>query len=85
MTNARTSGRALAALAGAALLASTLAASSASAMPLAVPAGASHVAGPIEKVWWDRWGYWHPNRARAVWRCWRRPWAPPRCGWVRAW
>ncbi len=85
MTYARTSGRALAALAGAALLASMFAASPASAMPLAAPAGASDVAAPIQQVWWDRWGYWHPNHRRVVWRCWRRAWAPPRCGWVRAW
>ena len=24
------------------------------------------VAAPVSQVWWDRWGYWHPNRP--VWR-----------------
>ena len=31
------------------------------------------VSGQIEKVWWDRWGYWHPNRPWG-WR--RRAWGP---------
>jgi hypothetical protein len=49
--------------------------------------------GGVEKVWWDRWGYWHPNRVVVyggpryfyrvgpVRRCWRGPWGGLRCGW----
>ena len=53
-------GGALAALAGAAML--TMTATSASAFSLSSPSleqpmAASH----IDRVWWDRWGRWHPN------------------------
>jgi len=31
------------------------------------------IAPEAEKVWWDRWGRWHPNYYDYRWRCgWRR-------------
>ncbi len=65
-------GGALAAIAGAGMLFLTAAPSAAftlssSSPTLVQPA----VSGQIEKVWWDRWGYWHPNR----------PWGWRRWGW----
>jgi len=51
---------ALAALAGAALL--TLSAGAASAFPLAGPSLEQPAAAPVEKIWWDAWGRWHPDR-----------------------
>jgi hypothetical protein len=33
------------------------------------------VSGGIEKVWWDRWGRWHPNRPWG-WRRWGWGWGP---------
>jgi hypothetical protein len=53
----------LAALAGFALL--SLATSPASAFTLSGPSlSDSAASAPIEKVWWDRWGNWRPNRHR---------------------
>ena len=56
------SSKALAAVAGASLLALTMAAP-ASAFTLASPdLGHSFGAdGQVQKAWWDRWGRWHPN------------------------
>jgi hypothetical protein len=59
MSLARNSAKALAALAGAAMFASMIAAAPATAMPLPVASGVSEVGAPVEKVWWDRWGRWH--------------------------
>jgi len=89
MTLARMSAHALCAIAGAALLASIGAAAPASAMPLPAPAGdAADVAAPVQQVWWDRWGRWHPNYYRwGYWRpayyrhCWRGRWGYVHCGW----
>lgn len=50
----------LTALAGAGMLLSAMAAP-ASAMSLPTPSGAADVATPVDHVWWDRWGRWHPN------------------------
>ena len=80
------SSKALAAAAGASMLALTLAAPApASAFTLASPdLGHSFAAdGQVEKAWWDRWGRWHPNYWGPRWggyyhpywgwrrRCWR--------------
>ncbi len=65
---------ALAALAGATL---TVTASSAPAVAftLSSPSIAAPVTtADVEHVWWDRWGYWHPNRPWG-WRRWG--WGPP--------
>jgi hypothetical protein len=57
----------LAGVAAAALAASL---SPASAFTLAdAPALARSAAAPIDRVWYDQWGNWHPNHP---WR-WRRP------------
>ena len=55
---------------------------SASAFTLSAPSIAAPVAGGnIDRVWWDRWGRWHPNH-RHYWG--PRPWGwgppPPRWG-----
>ena len=66
---------ALVAIAGATLV---VAASStpSSAFTLSAPSIAAPVAAAgVEPVWWDRWGYWHPNRPWG-WRRWG--WGPPR-------
>ena len=56
-----------AAVAGAAML--TISSAPASAFTLDSPSLAAPVAGAnIDKVWWDRWGNWHPGP---------RPWGPP--------
>lgn len=53
----------VAALAAFAML--SFAMSPASAFTLSIPSlGAPAVSGQIEKVWWDRWGNWRPNRHR---------------------
>ena len=53
----------LATLAGAAMLALSL--SPASAFTLSEPSLSNPAAfSQIDKVWWDRWGNWHPNRHR---------------------
>jgi hypothetical protein len=53
----------LAALAGFALL--SLTTSPASAFTLSSPSlDGPTASAPIEKVWWDRWGNWRPNRHR---------------------
>jgi hypothetical protein len=50
----------LAALAGAAMLALSM--SSASAFSLSSPSLEQPLASSqIDKVWWDRWGRWHPG------------------------
>ncbi|WP_113887451.1 hypothetical protein [Roseiarcus fermentans] len=66
---------ALAAIAGAAVVVGAAAGPSA-AFTLSAPSLAAPIAGSdVERVWWDRWGRWHPNR----------PWGwgppPPRWGW----
>ncbi len=58
--------RSLSAFAGATLL--MLSVGQASAFTLASPSldqpfASSH----LEKVWWDRWGNWHPNAPRWGW------------------
>jgi hypothetical protein len=54
------SGSALAALAGAAMLA--VSSSPSFAFTLSSPSLEAPVAGVgVQKVWWDRWGRWHPN------------------------
>jgi hypothetical protein len=59
----------LGALAGAGLLALSM--TSASAFTLAGPSLDKSVAQTqIDKVWWDRWGRWHPN-GYYYRRCWR--------------
>jgi len=55
-------------------------ATAASAAPInATPIGdAVTTNSGVQKVWWDRWGRWHPNwggphcwRRCNPWRCWR--------------
>ena len=75
-----------AALAGAAMLA--ISSAPASAFTLASPSLEAPVAGAnVDKVWWDRWGRWHPNHP--YWgpgwgyhhhHCWRGPWGHMHCG-----
>ena len=57
-----------------------MSASAASAAPVnATPIGdAATATSGVQKVWWDRWGRWHPNygggycvRRCNPWRCWR--------------
>jgi hypothetical protein len=77
------------------MLAATLTAPApASAFTLASPnLGHSFAAdGQLDKVWWDRWGRWHPNWGpRWGWRPgwgWRRPgwgWGPRRHCWMSPW
>ena len=71
-------GRALAVVAGAAMLAAT--ATSASAFTLSSPSLEPSVAGSnIEHVWWDHWHHWH-----GVWVGPGRPiWGGPGPGWRR--
>ena len=57
-----------AALAGAAMLA--ISSAPASAFTLASPSLEAPVAGAnVDRVWWDRWGNWHPGP--------RWGWGPP--------
>ncbi|MGD1037870.1 MAG: hypothetical protein ABR878_11880 [Roseiarcus sp.] len=50
----------MAALAGVAMLA--ISASSASAFTLSSPSLEQPMASShIDRVWWDRWGHWHPD------------------------
>jgi len=79
-----------AALAGAAMLA--ISSAPASAFTLASPSLQAPVAGAnIDKVWWDRWGRWHPNHpywgpGPGPWgwhphhHCWVGPWGHMHCG-----
>jgi hypothetical protein len=89
-------GGALAAIAGAGMLFLTAAPST--AFTLSSPSLDQPVVnGQVEKVWWDRWGYWHPNRPWG-WRrwgywgphyyyyhpyrhCWRGRWGALHCRW----
>jgi len=68
------------------------------AFTLSAPSLAAPVAAAdVEHVWWDRWGYWHPNHPWG-WRrwgwgpryygyygpvrhCWRGPWGHLHCRW----
>ena len=61
----------LAAAAGAAML--TLSLGSASAFTLASPSlQQPYASSQVEKVWWNRWGRWHPGpRYWGPRRCWR--------------
>ena len=84
-------GGAVAALAGAAMLA--ISAGSASAFTLSSPSLEQPMASSnIDHVWWDRWGRWHPNYwgygwgYRPYWRpywgyghCWRGYWGHLHC------
>jgi hypothetical protein len=76
-----------AALTGAAMLA--ISSAPASAFTLASPSLEAPVAGAnVDKVWWDRWGRWHPNHP--YWgpgwgwhphrHCWVGPWGHMHCG-----
>lgn len=76
MSFAKLAYKSLAALAGAGMLLSALAAP-ASAMPLPAPSGAADVAAPVEHVWWDRWGRWHPNVYRGYYRPYYHPYYRP--------
>lgn len=70
----------LAALAGAAMLALSM--GPASAFTLASPSLEQPLASSqIAKVWWDRWGRWHPNWGyRWGYRhCWRGYWGRVHC------
>jgi hypothetical protein len=76
-----------AALAGAAMLA--ISSAPASAFTLSSPSLNAPVAGGnVDKVWWDRWGRWHPG-PRWGWgpgwyphrHCWVGPWGHMHCGW----
>ena len=71
----------LAALAGAVMLASSM--GSASAFTLSSPAlDHPYAAAQVDKVWWDRWGRWHPNGwgPGYGWRhCWRGYWGRLHC------
>jgi hypothetical protein len=49
----------LIALVGASIMA--LSGMQASAFTLETTLGRPSAATPVEKVWWDRWGRWHPN------------------------
>ena len=67
-------GGALAAFAGAGMLFLTAAPST--AFTLSSPSLDQPVVnGQVEKVWWDRWGYWHPNHPWG-WRRWGWGWGP---------
>ena len=79
MSLATLSGKALAALAGATLLASAFAAP-ASAMPLPVAGAGIEVGAPLQQVWYDRMGYWHPNHRWHRAHCWRGRWGRLHCG-----
>ncbi len=69
-----------AALAGAAMLA--ISSAPASAFTLASPSLEAPVAGAnVDRVWWDRWGRWHPG-PRWGWghrHCWRGRWGHLHC------
>jgi hypothetical protein len=68
-------------------------ATSASAFTTSAPSLSTPVAGAdIDKVWWDRWGRWHPNGGGwgpgwgpgPGWgyrRCWINRWGYRRCNW----
>jgi hypothetical protein len=83
------SGGALAAIAGIVMLGS---ATSASAFPVSSPAlDQPAVGAQIDKVWYDRWGYWHGPHWGPGWggggpgpywgrRCWWR-WGHRVCRW----
>jgi len=89
-------GGALAAIAGAAAL--LLTAAPAPAFTLSSPSLDHPVLNSgIQKVWWDRWGRWHPNhpwgwgwghpvygyywRPGPVRHCWRGRWGVLHCRW----
>jgi hypothetical protein len=84
MSLAKSTGKTLAALTGAAMFASALVAP-ASAMSLPTPSGAEEIGAPVQQIWWDRWGYWHPDRHRVYhrryMRCWIGPWGHRHCSW----
>jgi len=74
-----------AALAGAGMLA--ISSAPASAFTLGSPSLAAPVAGAnVDKVWWDRWGRWHPGPGPGYWGPgpgWGPgPWGPHRNCWV---
>ena len=77
-----------AALAGAAMLA--ISSAPASAFTLASPSLEAPVASAnVDRVWWDRWGRWHPGPrwgygGPGPWgyhhrHCWRGPYGHPHC------
>ena len=82
--------------AGAAMVA--ISSAPASAITLSAPSIAPQVAGAdVDKVWWDRWGYWHPGPGwgwgwgwgwgPGPWyyhphrHCWVGRWGRLHCGW----
>ena len=79
--------RALAALAGAAMMVGVSAGPS-SAFTLSSPSLAEPViSADIQNVWWDRWGRWHPNGWGWGWRPFYHPyyWRPIHRPWRRCW
>jgi len=68
---------------------------SASAFTTPSPAIEQSAAGaPIEQIWYDRWGNWHPNGWGPYWGpgpyypgwhrvCWWGPFGHRHCRWVR--
>ena len=68
--NLRIPAGAVGAIAGIAMLAGS--SGSAAAFTLSSPSLSQPVLSPgVERVWWDRWGRWHPNWG------WRRRWRHP--------
>jgi len=77
------------AAAGATMLA--IASTPASAFTASSPSLAAPIAGAhVDKVWWDRWGHWHPNHP--YWgpgwgpgwhprHCWRGYYGHVHCNW----
>jgi hypothetical protein len=59
MSIRKLAGYSIAAIAGAVMLATS--AAPASAFTLAGPPLQPVASAQIDKVWWDRWGRWHPN------------------------
>ena len=80
-----------AAAAGAVLLLMSAAPAAAFTLPSSNPAADVTGAG-VQQVWYDRWGYWHPNRWRRPWGWYGPgpywgpgPWRPHRRCWVGPW
>ena len=93
MSVATITGKALAAIAGAAMFASATV-SPVSAMPLPTMMGGAEVGAPVQQVYWDRWGHWRPGRygyyrhhhhRHFVYRCWWTPWGHRHCAPGYAW
>jgi len=54
-------GGVLAATAGAAMMVTASSVPSSAFMPSSPSLGEPVVTADIQRVWWDRWGRWHPN------------------------